>query len=159
MKQIFFLFFVCTAAHAEHTRVTYPNALGVQVLGRGMLLGLQYDRVLNDDLAAGIAYGKVGTEGDQSADLLPVFINYYFSREQDSLLVTAGLTAILNAASVKSTRSSVGSLEFPSIGMVPTLGVGFESRTDNGFLFRAEAYGMVGANVTAWPGVTIGYCF
>lgn len=146
------------AAHAEHTRVTNPNFLGVEAFGRGLLYSIQYDRAVNDDLVAGFGYGSVGVEPGSSTSIVPVYINYYFAREQGSFYATAGVSFATNRSSSAST-SSIGGLEFSSSPLIPVIGAGFEERGDSGFLFRATVYGLLGKSYTPWFGLGFGYCF
>jgi hypothetical protein len=50
-------------------------------------------------------------------------------------------------------------VKYKSATVFPVLGVGFESRGDTGFLFRATAYGIVSSDVHPWLGFTFGYAF
>src|SRR3989338_6018596 len=87
------------SARAEHTRMTYPDVFSVEALGRGLTFSLCYDRVLTDDLVAGIGFGRTTADApsDPAATVLPFYVNYYFSRDQGSLFATAGATIVGNA--------------------------------------------------------------
>ncbi len=43
--------------------------------------------------------------------------------------------------------------------LIPQFGVGFESRQDAGYLFRAAVYGIVANEIRPWFGLTLGYSF
>ena len=146
-------------AFAEHTRVTYPNSFNVEVLGKSLAYSVNYDRVMNDDLVAGVGFGSTGTSYGISATLIPVYVNYYFARDQGSLYVTGGGNLITNSSSVQGASASVSNLVFPTNGVLPFFGIGYESRSDAGFLFRLTAYGIVGSSLIAWGGATLGFCF
>jgi hypothetical protein len=152
-------------ARAEHTRVTNPNALSVEVLGRGLLYSISYDRVATDDLVAGIGIGSVslktagGTDANASVTMIPFYANYYFTRDGNSLYGTAGATLVSNSSSASSLKSSAGGVEFGSSSVLPNFGLGYESRGDSGFLFRVAAYAIVADNVAPWGGFTLGYSF
>jgi hypothetical protein len=153
-------------AHAEHTRVTYPGALSGEVLGRAMMFSVNYDHVFSDDLAAGAGIGTTGTKpmvgsGDTgvSATVVPVYFNYYLSREGNSAYVTAGVSAVVNSGDVKNLRSSAGNVDFPDSPLVPHFGAGFESRTDTGWLFRVAGYGILGEELRPWVGFSFGKTF
>lgn len=152
-------------ASAEHTRVTNPNNIGFEILGRGLLYSVQFDRVLNDDMAAGLGFGHVATKTAAGADsgvnanMIPAYFNYYFAREQGSIFATAGATLVLNSGDVKTLSASTGGLEFGSSAVLPTLGVGYENRGDSGFLFRFAAYALIASNVAPWAGFSFGYAF
>jgi len=149
----------------EATRLTNPNAVSVEGLGRGLLYSIDFDRVLNDDMAAGFGFGTSGTQNpdssssSQTATLFPVYINYYFMRDQGSLYVTAGAAIVTNYTSLSGLKASVGGLKFPNSVLLPEFGAGYESRGDSGFLFRVTAYGIVGQNVIPWVGFAFGFAF
>ena len=48
--------FLTLDAQAQHTRMTNPNSLAVEGLGRGILYSIQFDRAVSDDLVAGVGY-------------------------------------------------------------------------------------------------------
>ncbi len=155
-----------TSARAENTRATYPNALSVEAFGRGLLYGLSFDRVVTEDLAAGISYGRTplkrldDTDTNLSTSLVPVYINYYFMRDAGSLFATAGATLVVNNDDAKGNKSEFGGLEFTSsTPVLPTIGVGYEVRTDSQFLFRATGYGIIARTIKPWFGLTLGYAF
>ena len=152
-------------ARAEATRITNPNAINLEVLGRGLLYSISFDRVLSDDLAAGIGFGTVGlnnidgTGSNQSTALIPVYINYYFMRDSGSLFVTGGATLVGNSSGANGLKANFSGLQFNSTPVLPTFGAGFESRGDSGFLFRVTAYGIIGQTLSPWVGFTLGYSF
>lgn len=149
----------------ENTRVTNPTSIGVEVLGRGLLYSVDFDQVVTEDLAAGVGFGTSGTKTLSGADtgvtatLIPVYANYYFAREHGSLFATGGFTVVTNSGSVSGLKSSAGNLEFTSSVMFPSFGLGYEARSDAGFLFRGTGYGLVGAKLVPWLGVSFGYAF
>lgn len=158
--------FQSLSAQAAHTRVTYPSAVSVEILGRSMLYTVAYDQVLNDDLAVGVGLGTVslnfrGTDTDagKSATMIPVYMNYYFMKEGGSPFLTGGVTLITNHSSVKNLETTTGGLEIPSSNVMPTFGGGYENRGDNGFLFRIAAYAVAGRSLTPWMGFSFGYSF
>jgi hypothetical protein len=152
-------------ARAEHTRVTNPNALNVEVFGRGLLYSVNFDRVVSDDLVAGIGFGSTSmrTLDDQdpgvTATLVPVYVNYYFMRDQGSLYVTAGADVVTNSSDLKGLKSTYGGMQFNANAVLPTFGLGYENRGDYGFLFRVAAYGVVAKSVNPWFGFTLGWAF
>lgn len=163
-----FVFVSTFSAHADapHTRVTYPSAVSVEMLGRAMLYSVNFDQVLNDNIAAGFGLGTASTmtritelDVDQSATFLPAYMNYYFLKEAGSPFVTVGMTLITNHSSVKNLETKTGNLEIPSSNVMPTFGGGYENRTDTGFLFRAAAYFVAGRKLTPWLGFSLGYSF
>jgi hypothetical protein len=152
------------SALAAHTRVTNPNAISFELLGRGLLYSVSYDRVLNDELAAGFGYGGVTTKvGDmsanQTASMIPAYINYYLAADQGSVYATAGAVLIANSSTAQGKSASVSGIDFTSQSVIPQFGLGYENRGDSGFLFRVTAYGMIANKFAPWAGFTFGYSF
>lgn len=154
-----------TAARAEDTRMTYPNVVGIEAFGRGLLFGVTYDRVVNDDIVAGVAYGSAslndvnGVDTGRKTGLIPVYMNYYFTREGGSLFGTIGATLVTDSTAANGNVANVGGVKFSSSAVLPTIGLGFEERSDTGFLFRVAAYGIFGKSYAPWFGFTFGYAF
>jgi hypothetical protein len=159
------LFFCSSVCRAEHTRVTNPNAVSVEAFGRAFMGAIQFDRVVTDDLAAGIGIGRVSTQTLAGADtgvtatLIPVYANYYFAREAGSLFVTTGATLIGNSGDVKGLKPNMSGFEFGSSAVYATAGGGYEVRTDSGILFRATGYAILAEKIAPWVGLTLGYSF
>ncbi len=150
----------------EHTRPTYPNAVSFEVFGRGLLYTLQFDRVVNDDIVAGFGFGSVATrykdtdtDTGQTALMVPVYANYYFIKKGSTPFATLGATLVANSGDVKNYKSSLGNLEFTSNPVIPTFGVGYEARTDQGFMFRLTGYGMFAKSFVPWFGFNFGFAF
>ena len=57
-----------TRAMAGHTRITNPNAVSAEFLGRGLLWSVNFDRVVNDDLVAGAGFGTVSMRNADGSD-------------------------------------------------------------------------------------------
>ncbi|MEK6579546.1 MAG: hypothetical protein AABZ55_10005 [Bdellovibrionota bacterium] len=152
-------------AFAEHTRVTNPNSLAIEVMGRGLFWGLQFDRVVSDDLVAGVEWGGtptkdlLGNDMNITARVFSAYANYYFTRDQGSLFATGGVTLISNTNSVNGLTANVSGVKFTSTGMMPSFGVGYENRSDAGFIFRATGYGFVLNKIYPWAGMTLGVSF
>ena len=155
-------------AKEGNTRMTYPSAFSVELLGRGMLGSLYFDEAVTEDLVAGLGISTVplnvqGTSisANRNALLIPAYVNYYFSRAPGSFYATGGLSLIGNGNDVRGTESTVGNLVFGqnNNSIIPTFGAGYENRGENGFLFRLAAYGLVGDKLTGWVGFSFGICF
>ncbi len=148
-------------ASAEHTRVTNPNTLGVEGLGRAGLYSVFFDRALNDDLVAGVGFGtvSVGSGGvDVSSTIIPMYVNYYFTQDGGSLYLTGGVDLVMTDADGEG-ESSYGNISFNESGIMPVVGLGYESRGDSGFLFRVAAYALAGDKIYPWIGFSFGYSF
>jgi hypothetical protein len=153
-------------ASAAHTRVTYPSALSIEVLGRNMLYSIGFDQVVNDNIAAGVGFGTVSmifpntdVDANKTATFVPVYMNYYFMKEGGTPYVTGGVTLITNHSSVKNLETSTGGLKIPTSSVMPVFGAGYENRGDTGFLFRVTGYAVAGKSVAPWVGFTFGYVF
>lgn len=144
---------------AQHTRMTNPNSVGVEGLGRGIRYSIFFDRAVSDDLVAGIGYGSIGSTINADHALIPFFMNYYLNREGKSVYVTAGASWLLNGSAAAGQTSNLGNMAFPVSGVIPNFGIGYESRVDQGFLFRIAAYGMITTTLSPWLGFTFGYSF
>lgn len=149
----------------EHVRVTNPNSIGVELLGRGMLFSITYDRVVNDDIVAGAGVGSTSlrTLGDADTGLrtglIPIYVNYYFMREGGSPFATLGANIVTNSSGANGLKSTFSGMEFGSRAVQATFGVGYENRNDAGFLFRVSVYGIYAQTLSPWAGLTLGYCF
>ncbi len=154
-----FTLFSTVAVAREQTRLSNPNVVGGEILGRGLLYGIFYDRAMSDVTAAGFSFGTVSNSLGSTALLIPAYFNYYFAKDESSVFATGGITLLANANSVVGTSPKVGNVTFSSGAVIPTAGLGFEDRGDAGFLFRATAYAMISSNLSLWAGFSFGYAF
>jgi hypothetical protein len=146
-------------AGASNTRVSNPSAIIFELGGRNLLYSIGYDRVLNENFSAGVGFGTLTTNTNQSTSVIPVYVNYYFMQEAGSAYATAGADLLTNPTEISGSNSNASSLKFTNSPILPHLGLGYEYRSDTGFLFRITAYGFVSSSVTPWGGVTFGYSF
>jgi hypothetical protein len=149
---------MASSTYAEDTRATNPDALSLEVLGRGALWSVDYDRVLDEHLAAGLGLGTVSLKnGAGNATMIPAYVNYYLAPEQGSLFLTAGVTL---ATGAKNSEINTGGFEIGDTPFFGTFGIGYENRSDAGYLVRLAAYGMVtDQNVKPWGGISFGKSF
>src|SRR4051812_29094365 len=128
-------------ARAEHTRVTNPNAFNVEFLGRGMLYSVNYDRVVNDDLVAGVGFGSTsmrnadGSDPGISTGLIPVFANYYFAREGGSFYGTAGGDSLANSRAPQGGKATFWGMRFNRKPGLSYFWVGGGKRSGAGVFF------------------------
>ncbi len=152
-------------AHAENTRVTYPNALSIEALGKGLLYALQYDRVISEQMGIGLGLGHVktrlvpGANADVATSLLSAHFRFYFSQEAGSLYLVGGPTLVANGDAVKNRFAAVSALEFSDTPLLALAGVGYEYRSDAQFLMRITGYAIAGKNIIPLAGITLGYAF
>lgn len=147
-------------------RTAYPTALSVEAMGRGLMGGIYYDKSINDDFAAGVGVGAVGiktydeTHLSSTAKLIPVYGNYYFLKQAGTMYATLGFSWITQTQLTKGNRSVAGKLDFPDHSLLPQLGLGYENRTDKGFLLRMALYALMGKKaISPWAGFGFGVCF
>jgi hypothetical protein len=153
-----------SVALAEPTRVTYPATLSAEIGGRAGLYSVNFDRVLNDDLAAGIGFGSLqaetsGVGNKQGSAVIPIYLNAYLMRDAGSLYLTAGASLLTSPDSIKGKTLTPGSLQFSSSPFMAHFGLGYEYRSDVGYLVRLTAYGLVSQNIAPWGGISVGYSF
>lgn len=132
-----------------------PNTISLELLGRGGLYSLNYDRTLSDKVAVGAGISRYNiSAGGASAGawMLPFYANYYFGKSNHRAFVSAGPTLILASGDMGD-----GSGLVTGSGLAGTLGGGYEYRADNGFLFRAAPYVFVGNAKGVWIGLSAGY--
>lgn len=156
LRSVFLLFFLSgtlASAVAAPTRATFPTVLGAEALGRAASYSLFFDRMLDDDLGAGVGFGG------GPVPMVPVYANYYLGSEQGSLYLTAAASLVLDLDSVRGRETSAGHWTI-SDNVIPVLGAGYENRSDQGYLFRATGYAAyVGSSLKPWLGVSFGYGF
>jgi len=133
-----------------------PQAISFELLGRGLLYSINFDRMVSEKflVGAGLSAYSISGEGVSSTlFVVPIFGNYYFSPGVSHGFVTAGVDVLLASESVGGNGVFVGS------GLAPVAGGGYEYRGDGGFLFRAAPYAVFGRTVLVWFGTSFGYAF
>jgi hypothetical protein len=141
------------SAHAAQTRPTYPGVIGIEALGRAASASVYFDRMLDADFAAGVGYGG------GPVPMVPVYANYYLGSEQGSLFLTAGVSMVLNPNSARGKLTAAGDWKIQD-NVIPQLGLGYENRSDQGYLFRGTGYAVYsGSQFKPWVGVSFGYAF
>jgi hypothetical protein len=140
-------------ALGAETRPTYPTVIGVEALGRAASYSFFVDRMLDETFAAGVGFGG------GPVPMIPVYGNYYLAQSQGSLYLTAAASLVLNLDDVRGRETSAGGWVI-SDNVIPVFGLGYENRSDQGYLFRTTAYGAyVGSELKPWVGVSLGYGF
>jgi hypothetical protein len=147
------LVLVSGTVRAEATRPTFPSVIGVEALGRASSASVFFDRMLDEDFAAGFGFGG------GPISMVPVYANYYFSREQGSFFGTAGVSLVLDLDSARG-RKSAAAEWVVNESVLPVFGLGYENRSDQGYLFRATGYlAYADKTLKPWAGVSLGYAF
>lgn len=154
------------AQSSPNTRMSFPGTVNLEVLGRGLMGSVNYDYAVSEDLVVGAGYAmaptnfqRTSTSADKLALLVPIYMNYYLAREGRSFYGTVGVNLVANPNEVRNLESMQGGLEFAAHSIVPNFGVGYESRSDNGFLFRVAGYGLFADNFAPWFGFNFGFAF
>lgn len=158
----------------EHTSMTRPNALSGEVLGRGGLYSVNYDRSFTEMFAAGAGISTWGyTSGlgtSRSILIVPVYGNFYFQPGPKRGFLTAGADIAVASSrqssylygSSTSTSSSDNDSTFKTTnsGVAAIVGGGYEFRGESGFLFRATGYLLIASGgVLPWAGASFGGTF
>jgi len=121
--------------------------------------------VVSDDLTFGIGYGSApltsadGIDTTRNASIIPVYVNLYLTRDQGSLYLTGGADFITNSGSITGYSANASGVTFQNTPILPTVGVGYENRSDAGFLVRITGYALFGNSVKPWIGFSLGYSF
>lgn len=166
LRGIALLFTLGSTATFPYGALADANAVSVEILGRGLLYTFEYDRVIFSQwgLGAGISRsdGQVaeGQDTGKSTLLLPIYANYYWTHlETGTFFATFGITWVTSAGEVAGLQAVRGGVEFTASPLLPTLGLGYEAREENGFLFRFSGYVMKSRVLATGLGATWGYCF
>lgn len=146
-----------TGSGDEGTSTSRPNALSIELLGRGALYSIDYDRSVSSSVGLGFGFSYFGAS-DQgitfSAAVVPFYVNFYFAPGPSRVFISGGADFVYVSANVQDY------LGFSATGVLGTAGVGYEYRGDGGFLFRLAPYVLIGAGGTqVWGGVSFGYAF
>ena len=138
----------------ESTSSPQKHSITMELLGRAGLYSFNYDYLIQDNLALGAGlstYSLSSGETRASTWVLPVYANYYFNQGEHRFFATGGLSLISVSGQTSESNQIKGS------GLGGTLGIGYEYKSRDGFLFRAAPYLMLGQASGGWIGVSLGY--
>jgi hypothetical protein len=147
-----------------------PNAVSVELAGRGIGWGINYDRSLNESFGVGIGYSNyeltshfylAGTSITRRSNvtIIPFYGNFYFQPHRHRGFLSAGASLAKVDQEVGWGTHNRNALSFADSGFIPTIGGGYEFRAVSGFLFRASIYSFLARNTMVWPGLTFGGTF
>jgi hypothetical protein len=156
-----------------------PNSLSIEMLGRGGLYSLNYDRALGRGVSLGAGFSYIGVsttllvaEGGVKVLTIPLFVNIYPIGDSHRPFITAGITMVYASVAVESLSEVTDSvsknteqglpdavIEASAWLPLPVLGAGYEYRGRNGFLFRATPYITFVDKLYYWAGLTFGGTF
>ncbi len=139
------------------TREKMPNDVGIELLGKSLLYTFYYQRNLNRNFAleAGLsAIGGGSLEDNATIVFVPVGAKLYLIPKNGSIYLAGGGVFLSASTDTGPFGSDSASTTYGYAGP------GFEFRSDSGFLFRGQAYGLLaGGGFFIWPGLTLGYAF
>jgi hypothetical protein len=139
-----------------------PNALSLEAAGRGLLYSVNYDRSIGENASIGAGFGYLDFSGvDVSTKVMfvPAYLNVYLASNHHRPFLTGGVTIIHIDGQVGGTVLE-DKFEASATTAMPMFGLGYEYRSDFGFLFRVSPYVMVTPLVVIpWAGVSLGATF
>lgn len=151
----------------EKTKYSLPEkSINLELIGRGGLFSLNFDAMVSDSFAVGAGFGYVSisassgtSSASASATFIPIYGNYYFNESNHRFYATGGADLVILSGSLSS--SSYGlSQSATGTSILPVVGVGYEYRGDDWFLFRVAPYIFIGSGaVYVTGGLTFGYAF
>lgn len=137
-------------AVAAGVREDHPNLVGGELLGRGFILTVNYERFLTNHIGLGGGIMAVGASGG-AVGVAPLYISMLTGNEH-SLYLSAG-AAIVGGA---------GSLHDYESAWIMQWSVGYQYQSKSGFFIRplfTFNQSPSGGSVLLWPGMTIGGSF
>jgi hypothetical protein len=136
-----------------------PNAFLLEVLGKGGLYSIAYERALADRVAVGggLSYWPENQqtqefgESDSRVFTIPVYGNaYLYQVIRSKIFATGGITWAF--ASADTDLESIS-----GNGPIGTIGVGYEYRAnEKSYLIRVTPQILIGDEITPWIGLSIG---
>jgi hypothetical protein len=151
-SMLFFLALLCTRVEAG-VRDDRPNLVGGEIMGRGVVLTLNYERFLNNSVGLGFGFMGIGSS-DGSAILAPIYAALV-SGDVHSMYLSTGLTFLGGGGSVNDWERT----------LLLTLSAGYQFHSTNGFFVRPLFTLLLptesgsGEDYLIWPGLTIGGSF
>jgi hypothetical protein len=133
------------------------HAVSLELLGRGLLYSFNYDYLVQENIALGGGLSRVSiSSGSSSASVtsIPLYANYYFTSGSPHRFFGTGGANILFASGRLTDDAQVS-----GSGLAGIVGGGYEYRGENGFLFRAAPYVLLGKASGLWAGLSFGYTF
>lgn len=151
------------------------NFVGLELLGRGVLYSLNYDRALDSRLSLGVGFSayQFNLLGiNFTTALVPFYANYYLGGPVHRAFFTGGLNLLYVQAEIfdayyldpHSARNEYDATEnfaeARGTTIHPSAGVGYEYRARAGFTFRGTAYiNYMNDRLLRWYGATLGTHF
>jgi hypothetical protein len=138
-------------AHAG-VRDDHPNLIGGELMGRGFILTLNYERFLSNQVGLGAGIMAIGT-GSEQAMIMPLYVSFV-TGDVHSLYLAAG-GALLGAG---------GSFRDYESTWIMQGSLGYQFQSPGGFFVRPlftinKATQGSGGGTLVWPGITLGGSF
>ena len=142
------------AASQELNRERMKSDVGIELLGKAVLYSFYYQYTPTKQFGLEVGLGALGggTGSDNATIIfLPIGAKFYLIPKDGSLYLAGGVVPL---------TAGTDSGPFDETNTYSYLGIGFEFRSDTGFLFRGSAYGLIAeGGFFIWPGLTLGYAF
>jgi len=140
------------AVAAAGVRESHPNLVGGELLGRGFVLTLNYERFLTNHFGLGGGIMAIGTS-DGVVGIMPLYASF-LTGNTHSLYLSAGGAFLGGGGSVQDYEST----------WVMQGSVGYQFQSEGGFFARPlftfnQATAGSGGGFLIWPGITIGGSF
>ncbi|MES2962505.1 MAG: hypothetical protein V4760_01355 [Bdellovibrionota bacterium] len=159
------------------------NNLSIEMLGRGGLYSLDYDRQLGRDVSMGLGFSNASLRMNADAYAavnatlitVPIYGNFYFNDHRKHRFLGTGGVTIVSAKAEASVGvelapeakevalSFVNDLDLSTNASVvlpmPVGGAGYEYKSTGGFLARASVYVVYVGSIQPWAGLALGSHF
>lgn len=163
------------------------NILFLELLGKGFLYSVDYNRIVSDSISMGfgVSYTTLGATAilvstNASVTQLPIYTNLYLTGNRHrsylsgglnimSISLSAGLTQKVSLSSeaentgvnTASVEDFVNNLQVETNATLalPQVGLGYEYRNPSGLLFRLTLYGTYFNQLIPFAGLSLGAIF
>jgi hypothetical protein len=149
------------AQFAQQERRTAHNSVYGEILGKGVLYGLFYERLLTDRLGAGIGFSTWGLDFGfvdmESVTLVPVYLSWYPLGDQDRLYLDGGV----DFASANVSVRIFGGASAEGTGTIGFAGLGYcHNSRDGGIILKLGPMLFFGnGEVRVWGNLSVGVSF
>jgi hypothetical protein len=139
-------------AAAAGMREDRPNLVGGELLGRGFVLTVNYERFLNNHFGVGAGIMGIGTS-DGVIGIMPLYASF-LTGNTHSLYLSAGGALLGGGGQINDYEST----------WIMQGSIGYQFHSPNGFFVRPlftfnQATSGSGGGFLVWPGMTIGGSF
>jgi len=130
-----------------------PNLIAGELMGRGMVLTVNYERFLTNQFGLGSGFMGIKTSGGGIA-VIPMYVSF-LPGDNHSPYLSAGVTVLTGTGDVQDWEST----------WLVTLSAGYQFQSSGGFFVRPffsyirPAEAGAGDQYIVWPGLTIGGSF